>query len=264
MSDAPTLWAVSDLHAAVPANREYIDRLHPRNPGDWLIVAGDVAENIDLVMDTLVLLKKRFAEVIWAPGNHELLSSTQDPFRGRARYAELVRRCRRGGIHTPEDPYPVFLGTAVAPLFTLYDYTLAPPGITVERAREKGIMLIDALALEPFVDVAAWCRERLRYSAGRLGNLGGRPTVLVNHWPLVREPVERMALPELSLWCGSVHTRLWAQRYRARAVVYGHLHMPGVTTVHGVPHVEVSLGYPREWRERPRTPWPYPVLGGAA
>ena len=38
-----TLWAVSDLHAAVKANTKAIDSIRPTNPGDWLIVAGDVA-----------------------------------------------------------------------------------------------------------------------------------------------------------------------------------------------------------------------------
>ncbi|WPF65289.1 MULTISPECIES: metallophosphoesterase [unclassified Corynebacterium] len=264
---APTLWAVSDLHAAVPANREHVERLRPRNPGDWLIVAGDVAENVDLVIATLGRLRERFPRVIWAPGNHELLSRASDRFRGRARYAELVRRCREIGVHTPEDEYPIFQGTAIAPLCTLYDYSFAPAGITYEGARAAGKMLIDAFALEPFANVPAWCRERLAYSAGRLAALAGMPTVLVNHWPLVREPVQRMGIPELSLWCGTEHTRRWPQRYRARAVVYGHLHLPGVTRVHGVPHIEASLGYPREWRERPELPerpWPYPVLGGHA
>lgn len=260
----PTLWAVSDLHAAVPANRQHVDALRPSHPGDWLIVAGDVAENMDLVVDVLARLRERFARVVWAPGNHELLSRADDPYRGRERYAELVRRCREIGVHTPEDEYPVFQGIAVAALCTLYDYSFAPAGITPESARSSGRMLIDAVALEPFVDVPGWCRERLAYSAGRLAELTGTPTVLVNHWPLVREPVARMGIPELSLWCGTEHTRHWPQRYHARAVVHGHLHLPGITRVKGVAHIEASLGYPREWRARPASPWPHPVLRGWA
>jgi len=33
-------------------------------------------------------------------------------------------------------------------------------------------------------------------------------------------------------------------------VVYGHLHIPRTITHQGVPHREVSIGYPREWRPR--------------
>jgi hypothetical protein len=48
-------------------------------------------------------------------------------------------------------------------------------------------------------------------------------------------------------------------------MVYGHLHIPRVTVHDGVPFVEVSLGYPREWRRR-GLPQPLlrPVLGDHA
>jgi hypothetical protein len=39
-------------------------------------------------------------------------------------------------------------------------------------------------------------------------------------------------------------------RFRVAAVVYGHLHIPRSSVHDGVPFVEVSLGYPREWRRR--------------
>jgi hypothetical protein len=56
--------------------------------------------------------------------------------------------------------------------------------------------------------------------------------------------------PEFALWCGSTRTAGWPVRYRATAVVYGHLHIPRVTWEDGVRFVEASLGYPREWRPR--------------
>jgi hypothetical protein len=43
-------------------------------------------------------------------------------------------------------------------------------------------------------------------------------------------------------------------RFRAQAVVYGHLHIPRTTWHDGVRHEEVSLGYPREWRRRAAPP----------
>lgn len=35
---------------------------------------------------------------------------------------------------TPEDPFPVFGGVTIVPLFTLYDYSFRKPGFTVEQA----------------------------------------------------------------------------------------------------------------------------------
>lgn len=260
---AQTLWAVSDLHAAVKLNKAKIDEIQPTDPSDWLIVAGDVAERTELVIEILAKLRKRFAQVIWVPGNHELFSRSTDRFRGREKYDELVESCRKIDVLTPEDPYPRFGGITIVPLFTLYDYSFRPQGLSVEQAiqaaRDKGVMLTDEFAIAPFVDVRGWCWDRLAYSIKRLSRIDGQ-TILINHWPLVVEPVNELYLKEIGLWCGTRHTRQWAQRYNAEAVIYGHLHTPGELLVDGIRHIEVSLGYPREWQQLPADrPWPYPV-----
>ncbi|MDK4230499.1 metallophosphoesterase family protein [Corynebacterium tuberculostearicum] len=260
----PTVWAVSDLHGAVKTNSERIDQLTPPDPADWLIVAGDVAERTDLIIRILRQLNDRYARVIWVPGNHELFSRSQDRYQGREKYAHLVERCREIGVITPEDPYPVFHGTTIVPLFTLYDYSFRPHGLTVgeaiDAARAKQLMMTDEFAIAPFVDVRAWCWDRLAYSIKRLSRVHG-PTVLVNHWPLVQEPTMLLRFPEIALWCGTRHTRSWPRRYNAQSVIYGHLHMPSRMNVDGVDHIETSLGYPREWQGRESAQaWPYPVL----
>lgn len=260
---AQTLWAVADLHGAVKENARMIDLIQPRDPFDWLIVAGDVAERTEVVLSILNSLRKRFAKVIWVPGNHELFSRSTDRYQGKEKYEQLVRGCRRIGVLTPEDPYPIFHGVTIVPLFTLYDYSFRQHRSveqSIQAARDKGIMLTDEFAIAPFVDIRAWCWDRLAYSIKRLSRIQG-PTILVNHWPLVIEPVTKLRYSEIGLWCGTRHTREWAKRYSAQAVVYGHLHTPGITTVDGIDHIEVSLGYPREWnRQGHLGQWPYPVM----
>ena len=176
----------------------------------------------------------------------------------------LVQAMRSIGVITPEDRYPVFGGVTIAPLFTLYDYSFRSRELTVDEAlqaaHENNVVMTDEFAIAPFVDIRGWCWDRLAYTTKRLSRITG-PTILVNHWPLVQEPVQRMMWSEIALWCGTRHTRTWPKRYNAQAVVYGHLHMPGVTKVDGVDHIEVSLGYPREWRHHPSTrQFPYPVM----
>lgn len=259
-----TLWAVSDLHAAVAVNRDRLVDIQPEDPSDWLIVAGDVAERSELVLRILADLRRRFACVIWVPGNHELFSRSADRYQGRDKYTELVDGCREIDVLTPEDPYPVFNGVTICPLFTLYDYSFRGAGMTVEQAvaaaHDRKLVMTDEFAIAPFVDIRAWCWDRLAYSIKRLSRISG-PTVLINHWPLVQEPTNRMTYPEIALWCGTRHTRTWAPRYQAEAVIYGHLHMPSSMMVDGVEHIEVSLGYPREWMNHgDQRPWPYPVM----
>src|SRR6201996_5641558 len=106
---AGRLLAISDLHVGYPDNRAYADALAPGDPDDWLIVAGDVGEIFADVGFVLASLANRFARVIWVPGNHELWTLPSDPvaLRGVARYEALVKVCRRFGVLTPEDEFPV-------------------------------------------------------------------------------------------------------------------------------------------------------------
>ncbi|MFI5916049.1 metallophosphoesterase family protein [Dactylosporangium sp. NPDC051541] len=262
------LFAISDLHVAYEENRAIADRLRPESADDWLIVAGDVGETFADIESTLRRLRARFATVIWAPGNHELWTPRDDPvrLRGEERYHALVRMCRELDVVTPEDPYPLWPGPggpiAVAPLFVLYDYTFRPAGTytrqqALDRAYRTGVVCNDEMMLhpDPYPDRDAWCAQRLRVTRERLDELPAHlPTVLVNHYPLVREPTRILRYPEFALWCGTVHTADWHRRYRAAAVVYGHLHIPRHQVIDGVPFYEVSLGYPREWRIRPGGP----------
>ncbi|GAA0381331.1 metallophosphoesterase [Microbispora corallina] len=259
------LLAISDLHVAYAENRAVVEDLRPRSDGDWLLVAGDVGERIADVEWALGLLKERFATVAWVPGNHELWTTPGDPeqLRGEERYRRLVQICRRLGVLTPEDPYPVWTGAGgpatVVPLFLLYDYTFRPPRTTREqalaRAYESGVVCTDEFLLHPhpYPSREAWCRARLRESEARLDDRDpGLPTVLVNHFPLLREPTEVLRHQPLAQWCGTEHTADWHLRYRAAAVVYGHLHIPRTTWHDGVRFEEVSLGYPRERRPHHR------------
>ena len=104
----PRLVAVSDLHVRYPDNRAVVDSLRPTSDDDWLIVAGDVAEQVEDVTWALGLLRERFARVLWVPGNHELWTRGKDPvqLRGVQRYLALVQACRELDVLTPEDPYP--------------------------------------------------------------------------------------------------------------------------------------------------------------
>lgn len=262
------LFAVSDLHVDHPENREIVQRMQPRSAEDWLILAGDVAEDHAGCEWALRLLGERFARVIWVPGNHELLTHRSDPLqlRGERRYRHLVELCRRIGVLTPEDPFPVWEGPGgpalVAPLFLLYDYSFgrnvaAAPAAALQRAHDAGVVCVDEYLLhpDPFPTREAWCEARVADAERRLAAVDpSLPTVLVNHFPLLVEPTRALRHPEFAQWCGTERTAGWHRRFRAAAVVYGHLHIPRTTFHDGVRFEEVSLGYPRERRRWPE--WP--------
>lgn len=264
----PSLFATSDLHVSHGANATIVEEIQPDSAADWLLVAGDVAEQADTVIETLWMLADRFATVVWVPGNHDLWTTPRDPVQlhGQARYEYLVRRCREIGVYTPEDEYPVWehgpYPRTIVPLFLLYDYSWRTPEAhavplteALSQARAASVVCTDEYFLhpEPYAGRAQWCARRLEITEQRLVRLpSDRRTILLSHWPLHRHPTEPLYWPEFAMWCGTQETTDWHLRYCADIAVYGHLHIPRTTYQDGVRFEEVSLGYPREWRKRTR------------
>ena len=293
---AGRLLAVSDLHVGYPENRAYVDSLASGDPGDWLIVAGDVGETFADVGFVLASLSSRFAKVIWTPGNHELwtLPSDQVELRGVARYEALLKVCRRFGVLTPEDDFPVWDGpggpVTVAPLFTLYDYSFpaseAPdaetaelagsaPASTEQVAADAGQAAGDArrksaaLAAAQASGISAADEGRLHadpypsvaaWCRDRVAATARRlaavdgPLVLASHWPLLSAPVRALRHQAYAPWCGTTATADWHTKHQVLACVYGHLHIPRSTRHDGVRFEEVSVGYPHQWQRRGTAP----------
>ena len=254
------LWAISDLHLSVQGNRDVVERF-PAYPDDWLIVAGDVSDGYRDVDRCFDHLARKFRQVIWVPGNHELWSrpDANDELRGVALYHHLVNIARSHGILTPEDPFPVFPHPTgdllVAPLFLLYDYSFRPEGVALEDvvawADEEDVVAADEYFLhpDPFPNRISWCAERIALTMRRLVSCPpDLPKVLINHFPLEESLAVLPRVPRFAPWCGTRRSQGWHIRFNARAVIYGHLHIPGTTWLDGVPFQEVSLGYPRQWR----------------
>jgi hypothetical protein len=120
-------------------------------------------------------------------------------------------------------------------------------------AREADLECADEHLLhpDPYPSRPAFCAARCAYTEARLTAALQQqdvPTVLINHFPLVPEHAELPLIPRFRIWCGTKKTRDWHRRFRAAAVVYGHLHIPKERRLDGVRFCEVSLGYPRQWQ----------------
>lgn len=253
------LYAISDLHLGYPRNREALQAL-PAHREDWLILAGDIGETAAQLELALAVLTRRFAQVLWVPGNHDLwtLPSHGDEARGEAKYRQLVQICRKYRVLTPEDPYVQWPGEGasclIAPLFLLYDYTFRPDHVPEDQAiawaEETDILCVDEFLLhsDPYPSRSAWCAERCDYTERRLAATGGASLVLINHFPLRQDLVRLARIPRFSLWCGTRRTADWHTRFPVAAVVYGHLHMRATDYRDGVRFEEVSFGYPQQWR----------------
>jgi Calcineurin-like phosphoesterase len=253
------LYALADLHLRYEVTRRALQALEP-HPEDWLIVAGDVGETEEHLRFALAVLTRRFARLLWVPGNHDLWTSpsTAEALRGVAKYERLVQICREHGVLTPEDPYVTWPGEGppciLAPLFLLYDYTFRPDHVPVDQAvqwaAEENLLCSDEVLLhpDPYASRSAWCHARVREAEPRLAAAAARaPLILINHFPLRQDLAVLPRIPRFSIWCGTRLTEDWHSRYRAVAAVYGHLHIRATHYRDGVRFEEVSLGYPQSW-----------------
>ena len=76
------VFCISDLHADIPTNMRWVEALPSFPPRSALIVAGDVATANAVTRRALLLLKERFEEIFWVPGNHELWLPAANPKTG--------------------------------------------------------------------------------------------------------------------------------------------------------------------------------------
>jgi len=254
------LWAISDLHVGIPANRREVEKI-AAHPDDWLILGGDVSEKPTQLAEILDLLNPRFRQLIWIPGNHELWSHPSDPstLRGVERYEYLVQLCRGRGVLTPEDPYPRWPDEdgdhLLVPMFLLYDYSFCPDDVPRDRAvawaKEADTLCQDEHFLhpDPYPSLPAWCEARCDTTEARLEALPRKtPLVLINHNPLHRTLCTLPNIPRFSIWSGTRRTENWHRRFNVSVMVSGHLHVRSTRWLEGVRCEEVSLGYPGQRR----------------
>ena len=67
------VFATSDLHTDYKENFRWLTELSDTAyRDDTLIVAGDVSDRLEVIRETLLLLRSKFRHVLFTPGNHEL------------------------------------------------------------------------------------------------------------------------------------------------------------------------------------------------
>jgi hypothetical protein len=165
------------------------------------VAAGDIGELAADIEWARRVLSQRFATVAWAPGNHELWICGADPVQLQT------------GLYCA--------------VVLLYDYSFLPPGATtaaegLARALEAGVVCTDEILLhsDPYPSREAWCPARVEMTERRLAGLQpGNGTVLMSHFPLIREP-RKLVLPRVrAVLRHDAHGRLARQVRRRRGGV---------------------------------------------
>ncbi|HVG18095.1 MAG TPA: metallophosphoesterase [Blastocatellia bacterium] len=115
--------AVSDLHTDFRENMRLVEGIpDSSHGGDILIVAGDVADRIEVIKRTLSLLRSKFKMVFYTPGNHEMWVRSEE-YDSIEKLSRILRLCESLDVRTT----PTRVGDIwVVPLFSWYDSEFDP------------------------------------------------------------------------------------------------------------------------------------------
>lgn len=241
------IFAVSDLHTDFRENRGLLEQIPAAEyRADALIVAGDIADQLEVIGETLAALRARFARVFYTPGNHELWVRTGSD--SVEKLHAVLELCRRAGVETA----PGRAGDAwVLPLFSWYE---------PESGRRPADDAGDADG-----ELAGWadfhfCRWPmaaaevpaffLKMNRPHLRSYDGDVVTFSHFLPRAdllpdREHLKFKALPEVAV-CAPLDAQL--RRAGSSVHVFGHSHIDCDRVIDGVRYVQNALKYPRERR----------------
>jgi len=239
------LYATSDLHVDFEENRRFIEQLSLSEfTDDALIVAGDVAHRLDLIGETLGLLKQKFEEVFYVPGNHELwvVGDGEDSVK---KFYHILELCDQLGVHTGP---AVVGGRRIVPLFSWYDDSfdgrVDDPSlqnwVDFRHCRWPSTVEAPALFFSGLNEtrIRTYQEQTISFS-----HFLPRPELLPD-----RQFLRFKGLPQVA---GSASIERMVRQLGAQVHVFGHSHIRRDVVLEGVRYVQHHLGYPRERRDRP-------------
>lgn len=236
------IYCASDLHSDFAENWSLLDRLPAREyEQDTLIVAGDIADRIDRIERTLELLRSKFGQVFYTPGNHELW--VRGDWRDSIEKLEqLMELCDRLDVRTRVG---LASGYWIVPLLSWYDETL------------DGDFNIDPSELEGWGDFH-YCRwpaglsKPSQYFLTRnkvVLKKYDKPVISFSHFLPRRDllpAVENLRFKGLPRVAGSAELDRQIRTLGSIMHVFGHSHINRDLAIDGIRYVQNALLYPRE------------------
>jgi len=115
---------VSDIHIDHRANHEWLKNISLQDyTNDILVIPGDISHRIELLQKGLEQLLRRFKEVVFVPGNHDLWVSNKDDL-STDKFTAVIKYARELGVKVSTLEYPDF---RIVPLMSWYDFSFGKP-----------------------------------------------------------------------------------------------------------------------------------------
>src|SRR5262249_23124863 len=239
------VFALSDIHINYDANREWVSNLSSSDyADDVLILGGDISDSLAQFEWCLKTLSRRFAKVLFVPGNHDLwVFQENDRTTSIDKFQQVCGVMERWDVSMS----PFHRDTlSIVPLLGWYDYSFGEP------TRELRDTWMDYHA----------CRWPEHFSVNEITEyfLAMNQSVLsvknemvisfshfvprIDLMPVWVTSKNRILYPVL----GSSRLESQLRQLNSRIHVYGHSHVNRNVTVDGVRYINNAFGYPHETR----------------
>jgi len=239
------IFALSDIHVDYEVNAKWIRNLSQSDyRDDLLILAGDVSHKQTLLASCLNALTRRFRQVLFVPGNHDLWVLGEGKEKtSLQKFLEVADTVEASGASM--QPFRRD-GVLVMPLFGWYDYSFGEPS---------------EILMNVWTDFRA-CRWPEGYDAADVAEhfarmnrvppaIAGEKVITFSHFlpridlvpPYVPQK-HRMLDPVL----GSTRLEEQLRLLRPAIHVYGHSHINRTVMYDGIAYVNNAFGYPQEER----------------
>lgn len=264
------LFALSDIHVDYRANLEWVRALSRVDYlDDVLVLAGDISHESERVREAFELLLRRFGQVMFVPGNHDLWLRDGEHADSLMKLRALLRLCDELGVIT--EPRRVDQSGAgkpmwVVPLFSWYEKPEeGASSLYVEKSGEDPTlsMWVDNWAVRwpDFGGGITPASYFIGMNEPAIAEVVDGDVVTFSHF-LPRSELAFLSSEERAAWKGPLvdplpefnfsrvagTTRLDDQlrHLGARLHVYGHQHRNRRLDIDGVRYISYCLGYPRE------------------
>lgn len=235
--------AISDLHTDFKHNKQLIEELSDHlYQDDILIVAGDIAHQIALIKETLSLLRSKFSQVFFVPGNHDLWILNKN-YNSIEKLMTLLKLCDSLDIQVR----PAKINHLwIVPLFSWYNAEFA------------GQLQIDTSELEGWMDfyLCKWPagiepidKYFAQLNQPHLKAYDG-PVISFSHFLPRLEllpPPNRLRFKALSKVAGSRHLEAQIRQLNSVIHLFGHSHINWDQVIDGTRYVQNALSRPKRW-----------------
>lgn len=236
------IFAVSDIHLDHPENERWFNNLsHTDYQADILILAGDISDEMGKIAGCFTQLRKKFREVAFVPGNHDLWVHRSDEQCSLDKYQAIMQLTHDCGILTK--PYYAD-GICIVPLLAWYDFAFGEPN-------EK--LVASWMDFRACVWPATWDMNSVTeyFLAKNVLELQAKPSRVISfsHF-LPRIDLLSGRIPEafhyLHPIMGSPKLEVQIRALKSHTHIYGHSHINQHISIEGVSYINNAFGYPAE------------------